>query len=241
MRAILAVIFLGIFVFAGPALQQAEARSNESKYFFVLLTRPANAPQLSKEAGEALQEKHMANIGKLHAEHKLVVAGPFTDDTSLRGIFVFKADSAAQVDDWTNTDPAVKAGRLSEDVHGPWSINPRAIHEPSKPEAMEQYSLVFLGRGEKWTPGTPGFMKAMKQHAAFVKEMTENGNIALAGMFPPGDPGELRGVEIFRVGMEPTTKLAQSDPAVKSGLLTIESHPWITGKGVLAPGQPMKP
>src|SRR5689334_1190141 len=70
-----------LLAFATLAL--AQAQPNPQKYFFVLLKRPANAPQLSKEASEKLQEEHMANIRRLHSEHKLVVAGPFQDDTTL--------------------------------------------------------------------------------------------------------------------------------------------------------------
>ena len=213
---------------------------SEPKYFFVLLKRPSNAPQLSKEAGDKLQEEHMANIRKLHSEHKLVVAGPFTDDTSLRGIFVFKADSQMQAQEWADTDPAVKAGRLAAEVHGPWMIDPNAIREPETTQGMEQYTLVLLKSGEKWNPSAPEFMDVMKQHHAFVKEMTEKGKVAVAGPFPFGDPGELRGITIYRAGAEETAKIVQDDPIIKAGLLKTEMHPWITGKGVLAAGQPMQ-
>jgi uncharacterized protein YciI len=236
------VLLLTLLAAASPAFGQAPTAPNAKppQYFFVLLTRPANAPQLSKEASEKLQEEHMANIRKMAAEHKLVIAGPFQEDTAFRGIFVFQADSTAQAQDWANGDPAVKAGRLAAEVHGPWLIEASAIHPPSAFEGMEQYTLVLMKRGEKWNPGAPEFMEVMKQHPAFVKQMTAQGYMAVAGPFPFSDQGELRGVAIFRVGTEQAATLVKDDPTVKAGLLKPEIHPWITGKGVLAPGQPMQ-
>ena len=227
---------------AGSAFAQAQNQPNAkpAQYFFVLLNRPANAPQLSKEAGEKLQEDHMANIRKLAGEHKLVIAGPLMDNTTLRGIFVLQADSAAQAQEWADSDPAVKAGRLSADVHGPWLIDPSTIHNPAEPPGMEQYTIVLMKRGDNWNPNAPEFIDVMKQHPAFAAQMTEQGNMAIAGLFPFSDQGELRGVAIFRVGTEQTAKLMQDDPKVKAGLLKTEIHPWATGKGVLAPGQPMQ-
>jgi uncharacterized protein YciI len=104
---------------------------------------------------------------------------------------------------------------------------------------MEQYSLVLMKRGDKWNPDAPGFMDVIKQHGAFIKEMIAQGYMAIAGPFPFAVQGELRGVAIFRVGIERTAALMKDDPTVKAGLLKPEIHPWITGKGVLAPGQPM--
>src|SRR5258708_24491146 len=150
-RICLSVVLLySLIALAGSAFAQAEANpdAKPAQYFFVLLNRPANAPQLSKEAGEKLQEEHMANIRKMAAEHKLVIAGPFMDDTKLRGIFVLQAVSAARALGWANSDPAVKAGRLSAEVHGPWLIDPSAIHTPAEPPGMEQYTLVLMKRGE---------------------------------------------------------------------------------------------
>jgi uncharacterized protein len=180
---------LTIFVFSAAAIElhpadttQNPPNAKPAQYFFVLLNRPANAPQLSKEAGEKLQEEHMANIRKMTAEHKLVIAGPFLDDTTLRGIFVFQADSASQVQEWTKSDPAVKADRQSAEVHGPWLIDPSAIGNPVEPPGFEQYTLVLMKRGDNWNPNAPAFNDVMKGHLAFVKQTTDQGNMAIAGM-----------------------------------------------------------
>src|SRR5258708_28970862 len=74
-----------------PAQTQTSAKALQ--YFLILLKRPANAPQLSKEAGGKLQGEHMANIRQMAAQHKLLVAGPFIDRTTLRGIFVLQAET----------------------------------------------------------------------------------------------------------------------------------------------------
>ena len=241
-RAVPLLFLFSLIALAGTAFAQAATQSSatSTQYFFVLLNRPANAPQLSKEAGEKLQEEHMANIHKMAAEHKLVIAGPFLDDTALRGIFVLQAESAAQAQEWADSDPAVKAGRLSAEVHGPWRVDSSAIHDPAEPAGFEQYTLVLMKRGDKWDPNAPEFMDAVKQHHALLKQMTEQGSLAIAGPFPLDDQVELRGVEIFRVGVEQTARLVQDDPTVKAGLLKPEIHPWGTGKGVLAAGQPMQ-
>jgi uncharacterized protein YciI len=227
---------------AASAFVQAQTQPNQNpaKYFFVLLNRPLNAPPLSKEAGERLDEEHMANIHKLEAEHKLVVAGPFLDETTLGGIFVLRADSAAQAQAWADSDPAVKAGAFSAEVHGPWLVDASAIHNPAEPPGFEQYTLVLLKRRQDWNQNAPESTDAMKQYPTFVKQMIDQGNLAIAGLFPSSDEGELRGVAIFRVGVEQTAKLTEEDPTVKAGLLRTEIHPWGTGKGVLASGQPLQ-
>lgn len=72
-------------------------------------------------ATSELQKAHLANINRLAEMKKLVVAGPFGDDTSLRGIFVFRVASLDEARMLAETDPAVQAGRLAIDVH-PWLV-----------------------------------------------------------------------------------------------------------------------
>ena len=77
---------------------------------------PEKTPQT-----EAIQKAHMDNINRLADMKKLVVAGPFGDNGTLRGIFVFRVNSLEEARELAATDPAVKAGRLALQIH-PWVV-----------------------------------------------------------------------------------------------------------------------
>lgn len=87
-------------------------------YYMVYLKAGKNRSQDSLTTAQ-IQRAHLDNISKLAAEGKLIVAGPFLDDTEVRGIFILNAKSMEEAMEWTQTDPAVKAGRLIMEVH-PW-------------------------------------------------------------------------------------------------------------------------
>ena len=77
---------------------------------------PERTPQT-----EAIQKAHMDNINRLADMKKLVVAGPFGDNGTLRGIFVFRVNSIEEARELAATDPAVQAGRLALQIH-PWVV-----------------------------------------------------------------------------------------------------------------------
>lgn len=87
-------------------------------YFMVFLMKGQNRSQDSLEV-EKIQEGHMANIRRLAEEGKLIVAGPFLDDGNLRGIFIFDVPTMEDAKALCETDPAIKSGRLSYEIH-PW-------------------------------------------------------------------------------------------------------------------------
>lgn len=223
---------------SSPKATADQEKAAPPQFFFVLLKRPANAPQMSKEDGNKLQEAHMANIRKLHEEHKLAIAGPFMDDGVLRGIFVMNADSLDQAKEWANSDPAIKAGRLSAEVRGPWMVRPQGIHETDPPNVLEKYSLLLVHQGDKWDPKSPVPQHLVKQHLSYLMGLMQQGKLALAGPFH--DDGELKGIFIYSVPMDEAMKLEADDPLVKNGFFKLEGHPWATAKGVLAAGQPMQ-
>lgn len=87
-------------------------------YVMAFLKKGPNQDQ-SEEEVKRLQRAHMDNIGKLAEQRKLVVAGPFMDDTELRGIYIFDVETVEEAEALTKTDPAIKAGRLVMELH-PW-------------------------------------------------------------------------------------------------------------------------
>lgn len=104
-------------------------------YYFVLLYRGDRAESIPADSQNAIQASHMANIQRLADEKKMALAGPFTDDTPLRGIFVLRAASMDEAKQLCDSDPAIHAGRLRAEIH-PW-YGPRGI----KTAFDEKYKL----------------------------------------------------------------------------------------------------
>lgn len=97
----------------------SEAHYEMTTYYLVLLYRGPNSTGEVTPETQRIQEAHMANIGRMADEGKLIMAGPMAEDEKLRGIFVFRVGSLQEAQALAAEDPAVKAGRLVPEVH-PW-------------------------------------------------------------------------------------------------------------------------
>lgn len=86
------------------------------KYVIAFLKPGPNRDQ-DPESAQKIQRAHLDNIMRLAKEGVLVLAGPFYGDSNLQGIFVFDVDSIEEAKKLTESDPAVKAGRLVMELH----------------------------------------------------------------------------------------------------------------------------
>lgn len=97
---------------------------------------------------------------------------------------------------------------------------------------MQQYFMAFLKSGSNRDQSNEVADSLQILHRAHLSRMYEEGFADVSGPF--GDDGDLRGITIYNV---PTLKmadsLANSDPMVKSGRLTIEIKPWWAGKDMV--------
>jgi len=119
MLPILVSLALSASVTPTPAAAPAPVEYEMTTYYVGFLYKgPTWSAEETPERAR-LQEAHMANIRKMGAEEKLLIAGPFTDDGEIRGLYVFKAGSLEEARALAESDPAVKAGRLRFEIH-PW-------------------------------------------------------------------------------------------------------------------------
>jgi uncharacterized protein YciI len=110
------IVFASMSVYAATA---GPGGYEMTTYYVAFLYRGAKwTAQVTAET-KKIQEEHLANIQRMAESGKLVVAGPFTDDGELRGIFVFQGVTREEAEQLCANDPAVKAGRLRIELH-PW-------------------------------------------------------------------------------------------------------------------------
>jgi uncharacterized protein len=87
-------------------------------YMAFLRRGPKWTPEVTEET-KRIQAEHMAHIRKSADEGSLRMAGPFTGNGDIRGIFVFRTATIDEARAIAEADPAVKAGRLAVEIH-PW-------------------------------------------------------------------------------------------------------------------------
>ena len=104
--------------------------------------------------------------------------------------------------------------------------------QPAKVEMLTYY-MGFLKKGAKWTPEvTPETTRIQEQHLAHIRKSADSGKLILAGPF--ADNGDIRGVLVYKTAsLEEAKAIAEQDPAVQAGRLSVEMHPWMTQKGYL--------
>ena len=108
-----------------------------------------------------------------------------------------------------------------------------AQDESSKPEyEMTTYYMALLKKGPKWSPEvTEGTKRVQAAHLANIEKLVDEGKMILAGPFL--DEWEVRGIFVYKVdSMEEAIALTEQDPAVISGRLSLEVHPWYSAKGI---------
>jgi uncharacterized protein YciI len=236
-RLTVALLALAIAVpVAGDAPSTWPGMPAMANYHLGLLRKGPTWSAQRTPATDSIQAGHMANIVRMSEEGILVAAGPLLDGGDLRGVFVFRNDSIAQIRSMVARDPAVTSGRLVMDLY-PW-FAPAGIGEPYQRmsrqpgyrDSMVRHPLVLLKAGPRASREPAREADSIQiAHVRGIFAGLASGELASAG--PIAGAGDLRGVLVYRGDSTVARRRALDDPAVRSGRLAVEMHPWFAAWG----------
>lgn len=100
------------------------------------------------------------------------------------------------------------------------------------PYGMHQFVIAFLYAGPNRESDSTKAAELQAAHMDNINRLAEEGSLVLAGPFLDG--GELRGLYVFDVKtVEEAEALTATDPAIQSGSLRMELHPWYGSAAVM--------
>jgi len=104
-------------VFDAALAKKLGADDYGMRQYVMAFLKPGPTKLTDKAAITKLQNAHLQNIERLAKEGKLAVAGPFTDDKGIEGIFIFNVKTVEEAKALTETDPGIKAGVFEMELH----------------------------------------------------------------------------------------------------------------------------
>jgi uncharacterized protein YciI len=169
MKFLFSVIYIITTVFA----------SGQSRtYSIVFLNKKSDAEILSKEQSAKIMEGHMANIGRLHEDGKLLAAGPFHGGG---GIFILSTTSTEEAKQWLSTDPGVQANRWNVEIL-PYTPRYGSVCSVKEPYEMVNYQFVrYDAVVSKFTAGN--YPQIIKKHNEYLRQLTSTGNVLTEEIF----------------------------------------------------------
>jgi uncharacterized protein len=107
---------------------------------------------------------------------------------------------------------------------------------------LEAFELVLLRRAQDAPPYADEVLERIQQeHLAYHASLREGGQVVTNG--PASDQPDLsvRGLTFYRTGsLARSRQLAEADPAVRAGRLTVEIMTWYCPPGTMSqPGRPV--
>jgi uncharacterized protein YciI len=97
---------------------------------------------------------------------------------------------------------------------------------------FDTYSLVLLRRGPRALEFSEAELERLQaQHLAHLDAMRKGGVLLVAGPFRDQPDETFRGLCLYRTDLEETRRLAEKDPSVQAGRMSVDVMTWLTKKG----------
>lgn len=111
-----------------------------------------------------------------------------------------------------------------------------AIETGADDYGMRKYVMAFLKAGPNRNQDSTEAAQLQRAHLDNITRMAEEGKLVMAGPF--FDDWEVKGIYIFSVEtVEEAQELTKTDPAIQSGRLEMDLHPWYGSAALMKMGE----
>jgi uncharacterized protein YciI len=122
---VLAGGFAAVSVAAEPAAPAYDAQlasklggdENGMRQYVMVILKTGPTPRAKGPERDEMFKGHFANIQRLAAAGRLVLAGPFDGVDGWRGMFVFAVKDIDEAKELTATDPVIASGEMVAEFH----------------------------------------------------------------------------------------------------------------------------
>lgn len=143
---ILAVVFLCVrltalaqtpAVYDSTLAQRLGADERGMRMYTLVLLKPGPRADIPKAERGSLFRGHMANIGRMAKVGQLVLAGPFEENPTYAGLYVFTTPTKAATEPLLHTDPAIAGGALAYEMYE-WYGSAGVMEMPALHERIQE-------------------------------------------------------------------------------------------------------
>jgi uncharacterized protein YciI len=189
-------------------------------FTFIFLNTKKDRQALPAEEVKKIMDGHLANIGRLAKEGKLIVAGPFDGGG---GIFILNTTSLDTASKWLSTDPGIKANRWNVEML-PYQPRTGGVCAVGENYEMTNYHFIrFTAQVTKST--TRNYPDILRRHEAYIQEkFSKTGSVVTEGVF--GNDG---GILVLRGDLQ--KEIFDEDPGVQEALLQVDIKKLWIAKG----------
>lgn len=209
------------------ALALSVASYAADTYCFGFLNTHPERAAIANEQAQEIQKQHMAYLGQMAAEGRLVTAGPLATPGGARGLLVYRCASVEEAAGFAGADPAVRQKRLAVEMYGfrtggEWG---QPLGSRLKADANYKYEMVQLPFAIFVPTERSPDDGALATHSAYLEHLRRHAKARAHGMFD-GD-GQKIGIVVFSaVPMDEARALAEQSPLLRDGVAKAEMHIW---------------
>ncbi len=211
-----------LFILLISLLSISNLAAQEFDRVFVFLNKNLNKATISQDSVDTLMKLHFKNMGDLGTQGKLISAGPFEGGG---GLFVMNSPSVDSVEQWLQTDPAVRANRWNIDMY-PFTTTVGGSCVVGAEYEMTMYSFVRYAPSNEIANYKSNANEAKEVSTKeLITSLNESGDLIMAGYFASNEGG------VWVLKDSSSIEKIKSSAAANTGAITFEFKELWIAKG----------